>query len=275
MGSQPFLALEYSDNLKDICSQFQWYFRTGRKFTRSLSVRSAVGMWIYCLNTSPHDRPSVSRPRRDSAELVSRSVRGLLFVRRIQSERSPGATLQSRRGDVFLFPLASFEHSTVVAETLITVSAKVNQWPQAPPLFRVRALLPSRMSNSWFFFAQGRSSHQCAAHRDPKRGPFPSAPPVQEQALHPHPGEAQMGQVQADLQVLTPPQTSPWGREWRARACFLRRSGISLSQSQTSILSSKPVGRDGAFEPNVSVNCVVPNLLQTDPDPNLSLNEPS
>lgn len=63
------------------------------------------------------------------------------------------------------------------------------------------------MINSRFFFAQGRSSHQRAPHRGPERGPLPSAPPVQEQALHPHPREAQMGQVQANLQVLTSPPT--------------------------------------------------------------------
>ncbi|XP_056896136.1 matrix metalloproteinase-23 isoform X2 [Takifugu flavidus] len=53
----------------------------------------------------------------------------------------------------------------------------------------------------------GRSLHQSAAHWDPKRGPLSRAAPVQEQALHPHPGEAQMGQVQADLQTVWLPSS--------------------------------------------------------------------
>lgn len=56
--------------------------------------------------------------------------------------------------------------------------------------------------NKRFFFVQGRSLHHCVAHRDPQRSPLTSSPPVQEQALHAHPGAAQMGQVQTNLQVF-------------------------------------------------------------------------
>lgn len=96
-------------------------------------------------------------------------------------------------------------------------SAKVNQCLRVPPFFCVHTLLLSRMINSRFFFAQGRSLHQCAAHWDPKRGPLPSAPPVQEQALHPHSREAQMGQVQANLQVFTLLQTLAWAGNCKHR----------------------------------------------------------
>lgn len=112
-----------------------------------------------------------------------------------------------------------------------------------------RHCLLSRMVNWRFFFAQGRSLHQRAAHRDPKRGPLPSAPPVQEQALHPHSGEAQMGQVQADLQVFTLLQTLAWAGNCKRRL-FQTICNLTVVKLH---LHLKHTGQNEALRPRVQI----------------------
>lgn len=145
-------------------------------------------------------------------------------------------------------------------------NATINTWPsnerdeplsrqrnelneRVTPFFSVHILLLSRMVNSRFFFAQGRSLHQRAAHRDPKRGPLPSAPPVQEQALHPHSGEAQMGQVQADLQVFTLLQTLAWAGNCKRRL-FQMICNLTVVKLHFHL---KHTGQNEALRPRVQI----------------------
>lgn len=237
-----FLAFKYSHYLKDICSQLQCCFRTGRKFTHSLPACSAVGMWIYCLNTRQlgcchgwgetqlnlvhtlfmvHHLCAkikvsavplwpfggVCRSNYNtSVELTSLSVRKALSWQTCGCK----ATLTGLQ-------TGAMSRCDDKEENWILATANVSRCLCITPFFCVHTSRLSRMIHSRFFFAQGRSLHQRAADWDPKRGPLPCAPPVQEQALHPHSGEAQMGQVQANLQVFTLLQTAAWAATCKHR----------------------------------------------------------
>lgn len=182
-------------------------------------VCSAVGMWIYCLNTRQlgccHSR---GETQLNLFHVIFTVHHSGVTVRRClleQLQHVCGTNLADLPGDF------NWRPSNEGDEPLLRQRGKLNSCVRKSQSVSsrhcVHTLRVSRMIHSRFFFAQGRSLHQRAAHWDPKRGPLPSAPPVQEQALHPHSGEAQMGQVQAHLQVFTLLQMSAWAGTCKRR----------------------------------------------------------
>lgn len=80
-----------------------------------------------------------------------------------------------------------------------------------------------------FCFVQGRSSQHCAAGWDPAGRPDTGPSPVQEQALHANPREAEVGQVQAHIQVFTPPHThDPHNHQEQPQPTMKKKSDLQV-----------------------------------------------